>query len=147
MPCSGVGTSWYLQSVKMWNELSIANRNGCYWVVGCSLLRSNNKIRGKSVSGSGGTEGGVQDKNGKRGQSSNHSTWPGPWVNHSVFKYFCQDWSQGCDLLMLFYCAYLSVFAHAWSASKAPCGFCYASLIICFRVLDQASDLCPASQL
>lgn len=57
VPCSAVGMSWYLQPVKMWHELSPANRNGCYGVVCCSLLRSNNKIRDKSISGKfGGTE-------------------------------------------------------------------------------------------
>lgn len=57
VPCSAVGMSWYLQPVKMWHELSPANRNGCYGVVRCSLLRSNNKIRDKSISGKfGGTE-------------------------------------------------------------------------------------------
>ncbi len=54
LPHSGVGMCGYLESVKMWNELSCTNRNGCYWVVCCSLLRSNNKIRSKSISEWGG---------------------------------------------------------------------------------------------
>ena len=55
VPCHGVGTSQYRWSVEMWNELPCANRNGCHRVDCCSLLRSNNKIRDRSISESGGS--------------------------------------------------------------------------------------------
>lgn len=123
---------------KMWNELSSTNRNGCHCGACCSLLRSNNKnyrqIR-QQWSGVSGT--GWQPWSILQSQSL---AW---FLDESLsFKYSCQSWSCGSNLLMQVYRAFLSAFAHAWSAMKTPCGFCYTSHIISWWVGDLLADLC-----
>lgn len=133
---SGAGTGWHRQSVKMWNKLACANRDGCYWVACCSLLRSNNKIRDKSIGGSGGKE---------AVSGSDWQTWPRPLDESGCFKYVSSRliprlWSVNAALLCI-----LSEFTQAWSASTALCGLCSTSHVMSWRV--SLPDLCPAPQL
>lgn len=78
--------SQYHHSVKMWNESSCANRNGCHSVACCSLLRRNNKMRVGSICESWRGGGWIQDKNGKCGQLSDQNPRPGFWVIHCIFN-------------------------------------------------------------
>lgn len=131
----------------MWNSLSCANRHGCHWVACCSLLRSNNNIKDRSISESSGKKKrGIQDKTGECGRSPNYNPWPGFCMNHSILNIpFKTLMAVGC------WCHFI---IHIWVCSpmrtenwKVPCGFCYTSSTISRCVIDPGNKFNLIPQL